>query len=528
VNKETKKHKSHRPEAGSFDLNTLKRRAWRYLQPEDNIIDTLSSEQISLLYSGLLASLIISALLAAILAAVQSLVLAPEPVTIWLTSMGMVLLGRGILLIVWRYSSSKYDPSSADLWLNLFRIGAIATGVIWGIGGILLSLTDNPAHKIYVSFVLAGLSAGAAATLFIDRVSFIGYLLAVLIPQIIFLAYEGTPISFGMSIMDTLFLFFILSSTLKLNHHIEENFHLRKQATDNEVRLHQMLESSPIAAHITDAVSHEVVFANKSYSSLLDTMPQEVIGLIPSGYYAPKVYRDITEKLHKGESITNKLVELQSPGDKGWTKWVLASYFPLEYQDKPAILGWLYDITERKLMEDKIKYMAYHDILTGLPNRSQITAHLKEAIINADQEDSVVALIFLDLDKFKYVNDEYGHQTGDLLLRAAAQRIDRCLRKSDLVARVGGDEFVILLPSIKARKYALEIAEKIRHTLSQPFLIEGVTLDISASIGVAIYPEDADEEQKLIKQADTAMYYAKSEGRNCVKSYPQTLRREKS
>jgi len=425
----------------------------------------------------------------------------------------VILLGRGILLIVWRHSSSKYDPSSADLWLNLFRIGAIATGVIWGIGGILFSLTDDPAHKIYVSFVLAGLSAGAAATLFIDRVSFIGYMLAVLIPQIFFLAYEGNPISFSMSIMDTLFLFFILSNTLKLNYHIEENFHLRKQATDNESRLHQILESSPIAAHITDAVSHEVVFANKSYSSLLNSTPEEVIGLIPSGYYAPDIYRDITEKLRKGESITNKLVELQYPGNKGWTKWVLASYSPLEYQDKAAILGWLYDITERKLMEDKIKYMAYHDILTGLPNRSQITAHLKEAIINAENENGSVALVFLDL--------EYGHQTGDLLLRAAAKRIDHCLRKSDLVARVGGDEFVILLPSIKARKYALEIAENIRHTLSQPFLIEGVTLDISASIGVALYPEDADEEQTLIKRADTAMYYAKSEGRNCVKSYPQ-------
>ena len=95
------------------------------------------------------------------------------------------------------------------------------------------------------------------------------------------------------------------------------------------------------------------------------------------------------------------------------------------------------------------------------------------------------------------------------------------MRINDRAYRIGGDEFVILLPSIKARKYALEIAENIRHTLSQPFLIEGVTLDISASIGVALYPEDADEEQTLIKRADTAMYYAKSEGRNCVKSYPQ-------
>lgn len=145
-------------------------------------------------------------------------------------------------------------------------------------------------RSIYVSFVLAGLSAGAAATLFIDRVSFIGYLLAVLIPQIFFLAHEGTPISFSMSIMDTLFLFFIVSSTLKLNHNIEENFHLRKQANDNEFRLHQMLESSPIAARITDAVSHEVVFANKSYSSLLNSTPEKVIGLILSGYYAPEVY----------------------------------------------------------------------------------------------------------------------------------------------------------------------------------------------------------------------------------------------
>ncbi|MFT7879839.1 MAG: sensor domain-containing diguanylate cyclase [Sulfurimonas sp.] len=521
MNKRPKKHKNGDQHDFDASLKTLP--GSEQSPQKEKTFETLQDAQTKFLFSSLPLSLIISAILALILIMIQSSVIGYELLLGWSVLISSILLSRAVLYIVWKRSTSNGDQNRTDQWLFWFRVGVLLTALVWGIGGTLLTPSGDLGHKVYVSFVLAGLSAGAAASLAFDRISFIGFLSAVLIPQIIFLANEGDSISLSMSVMDALFLLFLLSNAHKFHFQLKENFYLRQKAIENEHQLHQMLEGSPIAARITDAVSDEVVFANKRYRSMIGTTPEEVIGISPSSYYAhPEVYTNIIQKLRKDEHIINKLVELYCPkvaNEK--TKWVLASYFPVVYQNRPAFLGWLYDITDRKHMEDKVEHMAYHDTLTGLPNRSLILDHLKYAIDSAERENSMLALMFLDLDKFKYVNDQYGHQIGDLLLKAVAKRISSCLRKTDFVARVGGDEFIILLPTIKAQKNALEIAEKIRYTLNQPFLIEGFPLNISSSIGLAVYPEHADEEQELIKRADTAMYHAKSEGKNCVKTYLQ-------
>jgi len=163
--------------------------------------------------------------------------------------------------------------------------------------------------------------------------------------------------------------------------------------------------------------------------------------------------------------------------------------------------------------------MAYHDTLTGLPNRTLFVDRLKQSLANAERERCMLALMFIDLDKFKPVNDLYGHHVGDLLLKAVAERISDCLRKSDSVGRIGGDEFVVLLPAVNTEESALEVAEKIRHALNLPFEIEGATINISSSTGVAVYPNHAEEAQLLIKRADIAMYSAKAQGKNCVRVY---------
>jgi diguanylate cyclase (GGDEF)-like protein len=128
--------------------------------------------------------------------------------------------------------------------------------------------------------------------------------------------------------------------------------------------------------------------------------------------------------------------------------------------------------------------------------------------------------MFLDLDMFKYINDRLGHDIGDLLLKEVAKRILLCLRESDTAARIGGDEFVVLLPSVDSIQTAMMVAEKIRHVLSLPFEISGHSLSISSSIGIAVYPEHGSEEKILLKNADTAMYLAKQRGRNTVILFP--------
>ncbi|UFH58598.1 sensor domain-containing diguanylate cyclase [Sulfurovum mangrovi] len=517
-------------ETDTFNASLTMLQALQQSHQKERKAETLQDAQVRFLYGNLPLSLIISAMLALILIIIQSSVIRYELLFGWFTLISSILLSRTVLYIAWKRSASDGEREDTSQWLFWFRVGVFLTAIAWGIGGTMLTPSGDLGHKVYVSFVLAGLSAGAAASLAFDRISFIGFLSAVLVPQIIFLANEGDRISFSMSMMDALFLMFLLSNAHKFHLQLRENFALRQKAIENELQLHQMLEGSPVAARITDALSDRVVFANKSYSAMIDATPEEVIGLIPSSYYAhPEVYRDIVHKLRNGEHVINKLIELHSPENQNWTtKWVLASYFPVTYKNRPAFLSWLYDITDRKLMEDKVEHMAYHDTLTGLPNRSLIIDHLKQALYSAERENSMLALMFLDLDKFKYVNDRYGHQTGDLLLKAVAKRISGCLRKSDSVARIGGDEFIILLPTVKAENNALEIAEKIRHTLNQPFVIEEENLHISSSIGLAIYPKHATEEQELIKRADIAMYHAKSEGKNCVKTYQQALQEENS
>jgi diguanylate cyclase (GGDEF)-like protein/PAS domain S-box-containing protein len=181
-----------------------------------------------------------------------------------------------------------------------------------------------------------------------------------------------------------------------------------------------------------------------------------------------------------------------------------------------------HDVTERKKIEEQLRHVSYHDVLTGLPNRILLSDRLKQAIAAAKRNNQeILSLMFIDLDQFKQVNDTLGHTVGDLLLKEVAIRIQDCLRDSDTAARIGGDEFVVLLPSIKKKLDTMVVAEKIRHSLCQPIVLADQSLRISSSIGVAFYPENGSEEEMLLKSADSAMYDAKKSGRNMVRFFTQ-------
>lgn len=299
---------------------------------------------------------------------------------------------------------------------------------------------------------------------------------------------------------------------------------LRKQhetaLLQSEARLRFILESSPIAVRITNLESSLVVFANQRYAELIDTERDRVLGINPKQYYAnPQDYAQVVERLVDGTQITDKLIELFIPNSHTKQKWVLASYWQLEFQGEPAVLGWFYDITDRKSVEDQIKHLAHFDPLTDLPNRTLFTDRLQHALTVARRDRTHLALMFIDLDKFKPINDGYGHHVGDQVLREVALRIQDCLRESDTVARIGGDEFVVLLPMVESPQDATGVGEKIRHALNQPIELAGQHLSISSSTGVAIYPEHGADEKQLVRNADTAMYYAKAAGRDNVKIF---------
>jgi diguanylate cyclase (GGDEF)-like protein len=159
----------------------------------------------------------------------------------------------------------------------------------------------------------------------------------------------------------------------------------------------------------------------------------------------------------------------------------------------------------------------YHDVLTGLPNRRLLEDRLDQEVIRATREQRRISLLFIDLDKFKPVNDRYGHAVGDWLLKQVAERMRASLRQSDTAARIGGDEFVVLLPDVKNSEAAITVAEKIRKALLLPFVRDdGTELNISSSIGVAFFPDHADGASELLRFGDEAMYLAKESGRNTV------------
>jgi diguanylate cyclase (GGDEF)-like protein/PAS domain S-box-containing protein len=177
------------------------------------------------------------------------------------------------------------------------------------------------------------------------------------------------------------------------------------------------------------------------------------------------------------------------------------------------------DITERKRIEEIISFHAFHDQLTGLPNRRLFKDHLELALVHAARRQDRVAVMFIDLDRFKLVNDTYGHLEGDELLRQCAQRIRDSVRAGDTVARQGGDEFTVLLPHLGAAADAMAIADKIAAELRRPFLVAGREFFATASIGVAVSPDDGDASEQLLHNADTAMYEVKAKGKNAARAF---------
>lgn len=197
-------------------------------------------------------------------------------------------------------------------------------------------------------------------------------------------------------------------------------------------------------------------------------------------------------------------------------------------------IGTFQDITEAQATQNRIKQLAYFDVVTGLPNRSSFMEELADVLDDAHGSSKKMALMFVDVDQFKRINDTWGHHVGDELLIQVARRLSESLRAEDLVrrihnaqqhtlARLGGDEFVVLLSHINTKEEAAIVAERLIDTLKQPFLIEDMEIHVSASVGVSCYPDDGEDEQTLLQHADTAMYQVKEQGRNAFRFYDRSM-----
>lgn len=230
--------------------------------------------------------------------------------------------------------------------------------------------------------------------------------------------------------------------------------------------------------------------------------------------------------VRNGEAVPPFREDLEQPCKDGTTVWteVTVTSMTNARGEFAGLLGVTRDVTKRRQTEERIRHMAQYDALTELPNRALFSETLKQALALARRSGGKLAVMFLDLDHFKPINDQFGHDVGDLVLKAAAGRIRGCLRESDTVARIGGDEFVLLLTNVEDVGAAWRVGEKIRHALEQPFPINGRAFVLSASLGIALYPLHGVSELELAKAADVAMYVAKREGRNGCTVYDPAWR----
>jgi diguanylate cyclase (GGDEF)-like protein/PAS domain S-box-containing protein len=207
-------------------------------------------------------------------------------------------------------------------------------------------------------------------------------------------------------------------------------------------------------------------------------------------------------------------------------KWVLSRGMIVkrdQHGNPLRMVGTHTDITARKLLETRLENLAHFDALSNVPNRTLFNDRLKLAVSYAKREKMMLAVMFIDLDLFKEINDLYGHETGDIVLKKVSRQLVSCVRESDTVARMGGDEFVILLPIIDHESDVISVAEKIIEVIAQPIKVAKTNLHITCSIGIAIYPQHGKDEKLLVINADMAMYQAKKNGKNQVRFFEEAL-----
>jgi diguanylate cyclase (GGDEF)-like protein/PAS domain S-box-containing protein len=235
-------------------------------------------------------------------------------------------------------------------------------------------------------------------------------------------------------------------------------------------------------------------------------------------------YRADDQLVMEQESAKLNFHERLSRPD-GSVRWIQTNKLPLRDRKGKVtgVVGTYEDITARKVAEEQVQFLAYYDALTGLPNRTLLQDRLTKALASARRRKDKVALLFLDLDRFKDINDSLGHSVGDLLLREVAERLKKWARELDTVARLGGDEFLIMLAHVKDVPDVAVAAERIRNALNPGFVVQGHSLNVSCSIGISIFPEHGADGETLIKNADAAMYCAKEKGRNNSRFFTEEM-----
>lgn len=295
----------------------------------------------------------------------------------------------------------------------------------------------------------------------------------------------------------------------------QENLHLARQ----------VIEASRDGIMVTDARGF-ILSVNPAFTRITGYSAEESIGntpaLLKSGKHDAAFYQTMWDAVYSEGSWAGEVWNRRKNGEI-YPEWLTINVIRNHTGEVTKFAAILTDITDRKKSEEQIKNLAYYDVLTGLPNRRLFNDRLNVAIANAHRHNHLLAIVFIDLDQFKRINDTLGHTIGDRLLVDVAQRIQAQVREGDTVARMGGDEFTLLLQEIEDADAAVALVHRILSAIARPVAITNNTLYVTASVGISLYPHDGSNSETLIRNADTAMYRAKDNGRNSYQLYTATM-----
>lgn len=310
---------------------------------------------------------------------------------------------------------------------------------------------------------------------------------------------------------------------LHINTELEKEIERHKQTEHQLRQLSLAVQYSPNMVLIADAKAI-IEYCNPAFCEVSGYQPEEVLGrkpnMLKSGLTNLGTYKKLWSTIRSGQVWHGEFLNRKKDGE---LFWCLESIAPVK--DAEGVIthfvSVIHDINDRKKSEETIKHLAYFDPLTNLPNRTLFKERLEQAIYHGRRSPTRFAVMYLDLDRFKNINDTFGHVIGDKLLQETGNRITDCLREQETVARLGGDEFAIIGLDLRTPTDAGEIAMRVVDTLAKPFLIEGHELNISTSLGISIYPDDAVDTEQLISHADDALYVAKRTGKNKFEFFNQ-------
>ena len=420
-----------------------------------------------------------------------------------------------------------------NIFLILYFISTTLSGIAWG--SILFFITTLPAeYHLLIFAIFIGLVSGALFTLGEVLQLYLSYIIPILAMSVYwFLTQESTPIYIMTGYLSIFAFLYYVSAARKYNksfikalYEEKEKILLLKEIKDKSEVFEFLFEHSVMGTMIIED-GHFIQCNQKSVDMVGCESKDELLNITPDEI-SPQYQSDgrlSSEKINE---------ELQIALDEGYNnfEWlhkridgklflVFVNLSSITLNGKKVLYASWRDITQEKKLKNDLKHLAHHDNLTGLPNRMLYCDRLEQAIIKAQRGESQLAVLFIDLDKFKPINDTYGHEVGDEVLIEVSRLLKNQLRKEDTLARLGGDEFTVVLENIQSQNNVSLLAQKLIDVLIEPVNIDKYKFNLSLSIGISIYPQDSTNSKELLKLADMAMYKAKDAGRNNYKFYKE-------